>query len=208
MKILIADDHPLTLQGTQSFVESYGYKVDHVCSNGSSALNQIQLHLPDVAILDINMPGLDGIDVAKKVQENKLQTKIILLTMHKEKTLYNKAKEYGVYGYILKEYAVTELKKCLEEVEKGNPYVSHSLNSDLYADGSDGNAELSKLTFSERKIVELISRQKTTKQIAELLFLSEKTIEGHRSNIIEKLGLPKEKNILLKWAMRNFPDQP
>lgn len=207
MKILIADDHPLTLQGTKSFVESYGYKVTDICSNGSSALNHIQLHLPDVAILDINMPGLDGIDVAKKVQESRLKTKIILLTMHNEKTLYNKAKEYGVYGYILKEHAVSELKKCLEEVEKGNHYVSELLNENLVSEVVKGNTELSKLTFSERKIVELISQQKTTKQIAELLFLSEKTIEGHRSNIIEKLGLPKEKNTLLKWAMLNIANQ-
>lgn len=203
MKILIADDHPLTLQGTRSFVESFGYTVTDTCSNGSAALNQIQLHLPDIAILDINMPGLDGIDVAKKIQENRIRTKVILLTMHNESTLYNKAREYGVYGYILKEYALSELKNCLEDVSKGNHYTSASLNKDLVGSASQGNEELSRLTFSERKIVELISQQKTTRQIAEMLFLSEKTIEGHRSNIIEKLGLPKEKNTLLKWAMRN-----
>ena len=90
MKILIADDHPFTLQGTKSFVESYGYKVTDTCSNGVSALNLIQLHTPEIAILDINMPGLDGLDVAKKVQESKLKTKVILLTMHKEMTIYKK----------------------------------------------------------------------------------------------------------------------
>lgn len=203
MDILIADDHPLTLQGTKNFVESFGYRVTDTCSNGTSALNQIQLHRPDMAILDINMPGLDGIDVAKKVWESRLRTKVVLLTMHNETTLYNKAKEYGVYGYILKEYALSELKKCLEEVQKGNHYTSDSLTKDLVANRAEGTGELSRLTFSERKIVELISQQKTTRQIAELLFLSEKTIEGHRSNIIEKLGLPKEKNVLLKWAMRH-----
>jgi len=207
MKILIADDHPLTLQGTVSFVESYGYKVAYICSNGTAALNQIQLHLPDIAILDINMPGMDGIDVAKKIQEARIRTKIILLTMHNEKTLYNKAREYGVYGYILKEHALSELKMCLEEVQKGNHYASDSLDKDLVADTGKSGTELSGLTFSERKIVELISQQKTSRQIAELLFLSEKTIEGHRSNIIEKLGLPKEKNTLLKWAMRHYSQQ-
>jgi DNA-binding NarL/FixJ family response regulator len=206
MRILIADDHPLTLQGTKTFVESYGYRVIDTCSNGASALNQIQLHQPDIAILDINMPVLDGLDVTKKVQESRLRTKIILLTMHNESTLYNKAKEYGAYGYILKEYALSELQKCLIEVAKGNHYSSDSLNMDLVADKSAGNEELSKLTFSERKIVELIIQQNTTRQIAELLFLSEKTIEGHRSNIIEKLGLPKEKNTLLKWALKNAPE--
>lgn len=207
MNILIADDHPFTLQGTQSFVESYGYRVIATCANGISALNMIQLRTPDMAILDINMPGMDGLDVARKIQELKLKTKVILLTMHNEMTIYNKAKEYGIYGYILKEHAQSELEKCLVEVTKGNQYVSDSLLQDLVANRSADTGELSKLTFSERKIVELIAQQKTSKQIAELLFLSEKTIENHRSNIIEKLGLPKEKNTLLKWALRNSQNE-
>lgn len=203
MKILIADDHPFTLQGTKSFVESYGYKVIDTCSNGISAFNLITLHNPDVAILDINMPGQDGLDVAKKIQESKLKTKVILLTMHKEMTIFKKASEYGIYGYILKEHAHTELEKCLEEVKKGKRYVSEFLIDDLISDKIDATNELSRLTLSERKIVELIAQQKTSKQIAELLFLSERTVEGHRSNIIEKLGLVKEKNTLLKWAIQN-----
>ncbi|WP_395046036.1 response regulator [Flavobacterium sp.] len=204
MKILIADDHPFTLQGTKSFVESYGYKVIDTCSNGISALNLITLHLPDIAILDINMPGLDGLDVARKVQESKIKTKVILLTMHKEMTIFKKANEYGIYGYILKEHAQTELENCLIEVAKGNKYVSEFLEDDLVVDNKNNNDELTKLTLSERKIVELIAQQKTSKQIAELLFLSEKTVEGHRSNIIEKLGLPKEKNTLLIWAIQHI----
>jgi DNA-binding NarL/FixJ family response regulator len=201
MKILIADDHPFTLQGTKSFVESYGYNVTDTCSNGISALNLITLHLPDIAILDINMPGLDGLDVSQKIQESKLKTKVILLTMHKEMTIYKKASEYGIYGYILKEHAQTELEKCLLEVKKGNKYVSEFLEDELVVDNKNNNDQLAKLTLSERKIVGLICQQKTSKQIAELLFLSERTVEGHRTNIIEKLGLPKEKNTLLKWAI-------
>jgi two-component system nitrate/nitrite response regulator NarL len=204
MRILIADDHPFTLQGTKSFIESYGHKVTDTCSNGISALNLITLHAPDVAILDINMPGLDGLDVSKKIQENKLKTKVILLTMHKEITIYKKATEYGIYGYILKEHAQKELEICLEEVQKGNRYVSAHLEDDLIADTLDSDNKLAILTLSEKKIIELIAQQKTSKQIAELLFLSEKTVEGHRSNIIEKLGLVKEKNTLLKWAIQNI----
>jgi DNA-binding NarL/FixJ family response regulator len=203
MKILLADDHPFTLQGTKIFVESYGYKVVDTCSNGVSALNLIKLHSPDVAILDINMPGLDGLDVAKKVFENKLNTKIILLTMHKEMTIYNNATQYNIYGYILKEHAQTELEKCLFEVNKGNHYVSAYLQDDLIVDLHKNNSELNLLTLAERKIVMGIAQQKTSKQIAEMLFLSEKTVEGHRTNIIEKLGLPKEKNTLLVWAIQH-----
>ena len=203
MKVLLADDHPFTLQGTKSYIESIGHKVLDSCSNGVSALNLIKLHSPDVAILDINMPGLDGLDVAKKVFENKLKTKIILLTMHKEMTIYKNAKEYNIYGYILKEHASTELEKCLLAIKNGDRYVSEYLQDDLIVDHQKNLTELTQLTLAERKIVTLIAEQKTSKQIAELLFLSEKTVEGHRTNIIEKLGLPKEKNTLLKWAIQH-----
>ena len=204
MRILIADDHPFTLIGTKNFLESFGYKIIDTCTNGITALNLIHLHHPNIAVLDINMPGLDGLDVLKKVHEGRLNTKVILLTMHKEMTIYKKATEYGVFGYILKEHAQTELEKCLHEVRKGNRYVSEHLEEDLVKDQNSDFPLLHKLSVSERKIVELIAHQKTSKQIAELLFLSEKTVEGHRSNIIEKLGLPKEKNTLLIWAMQNI----
>lgn len=203
MKILIADDHPFTLQGTKSFVESYGYKVNDTCTNGVAALNLILLHKPDIAILDISMPGLDGLDVAKKVQEGKLKTKVILMTMHNEMTIYKKATEYGIYGYILKEHAQIDLKKCLIEVVKGNKYIGEFLLDNLINDSKATNDQLTNLTLCERKIIEFIEQHKTSKQIAALLFLSEKTVEGHRSNIINKLNLPKEKNILLKWAIKN-----
>lgn len=203
MKILIADDYPFTLQGTKSFVESYGYSVTDTCSNGTSALNLILLHLPDIAILDINMPGLDGLEVAKKVQQAKIKTKVILLTMHKEMTIFNKAVEYGIFGYILKEHAQEELELCLSQVREGKKYVSSFLKEDLITSVDTNLGILAILTFSERKILELVAQQKTSKQIADLLFLSEKTVEGHRGKIIEKLGLPKEKNALLKWAIQN-----
>ena len=177
MKILLADDHPLTLQGTKNFLESFGFKIIDTCSNGVSTLNLIKLHAPDVAILDINMPGLDGLDVAKIVFELKLKTKIILLTMHKEMTIYNTAKQYNIYGYILKEHASTELEKCLLAIKNGKRYTSGFLQEDLINDPQKNLTELNQLTLAERKIVTLIAKQKTTKQIAELLFLSEKTVE-------------------------------
>lgn len=205
MKILVADDHPLTLMGTKGFIESLGYDVEDVCSNGIIAYNLIVSHRPSIAVLDINMPGLDGLEVLEKAFTQKLKTKIILLTMHKEMSIFNKANQYGLSGYILKEHAQEELEICLKEVKKGNQYVSPNLSNGLMINKNDDNSsELLKLTFAEKKIVELIAQHKTSKQIAELLFISEKTVEGHRTNIIQKLGLPKEKNTLLVWASRYF----
>lgn len=206
MRILLADDHPLTLMGTKAFVEALGYMVEDVCSNGITAFNLISTHKPNIAILDINMPGMDGLEILEKVNRHKLPTRVILLTMHKEMTIFNKANQWGVAGYILKEHAQEELQKCLEVVKRGEQYVSKNLESDLVIDSptSEQNYTIEKLTFTEKKILELIAQQKTSRQIADMLFISEKTVEGHRSNIIQKLELPKEKNTLLIWATKYF----
>lgn len=204
MRILIADDHPFTLMGTKGFVESLGYKVEDICSNGITAYNLINTHRPNIAILDINMPGMDGLEVLEKVYRQKIKTKVILLTMHKEMTVFKKANQFEVAGYILKENAQEELQLCLEAVKKGNQYISKNLENDLLIDNAAENDVLNKLTFTEKKILELIAQQKTSKQIAEMLFISEKTVEGHRSNIIQKLELPKEKNVLLIWANKHL----
>jgi DNA-binding NarL/FixJ family response regulator len=205
MKVLIADDHPLTLMGTKNFVESLGYVVGNICNDGMSAFEQIVAQNPEIAILDINMPGMDGLEILEKVFTQKLPTKVILLTMHKEMSIFNKANQYNLFGYILKEHAQDELEICLKEVIKGNQFISKNLSSELTIDNnSEAKEGLEKLTFTEKKIVELIAQHKTSKQIAALLFISEKTVEGHRTNIIQKLGLAKEKNTLLVWASRYF----
>lgn len=204
--IIIADDHSFTIQGTKLFVTSIGFTVLETCNNGITALNMIRAHKPTVAILDINMPGLDGLEILQKVYEQKLKTKIILLTMHKEKSVYNKAMEYGVSGYILKEQAEIELEKCLIAVSRNTSYKNLILDSELTFDSNLKTFNSKELTVSEKKILELIGHQKSSQQIADLLFISIKTVEGHRRNIIEKLGLPKEKYSLNVWAIQNKGD--
>jgi DNA-binding NarL/FixJ family response regulator len=204
MKILIADDHPFTLMGTKMYVESLGYQVQDTCSNGIAALNQIKIHRPDIAILDINMPGATGLEILAKIAKDKAKTKVILLTMHKERSIFKKASELGVAGYILKELAQVELGTCLIEVQAGRQFVSPELKKELVQDDGEHSSDHQSFTLAENKILELIAQQKTSKQIADLLFISEKTVEGHRRNIIQKLNLPKEKNALLIWAMKNL----
>jgi DNA-binding NarL/FixJ family response regulator len=202
--VLIADDHPFTLNGTKSFVTELGYTVVGLCSSGKRALEEIRSKKPDIAVLDINMPELDGITVLEKTFNAGLSTKIILLTMHKELSLYRKASEFSIFGYVLKEHAITELKNCLEMVAKGERYLSESLRSELIQDTNEEyENEIQKLSFAERKVIELIAQNKTSKEIGNLLFISDKTVENHRTNIIRKLNLPKEKNALLTWALKN-----
>jgi DNA-binding NarL/FixJ family response regulator len=203
MTILIADDHPLTLLGTKSYVEHLGYKVIETCTNGLSAYSLIKVHKPNIAILDINMPGLSGLEILEKVFNERLQTKIILVTMHKEYSIFKKAKAYNLGGYLLKEKAASELDLCIKAVLDGNTYLSKNIESELMIDAHSGSpTDIDRLTLTENKIIELIKQQFTSKQIADKLFVGEKTIEKHRSNIIEKLNLPKEKNALLMWAMQ------
>ncbi|MCX6210097.1 MAG: response regulator transcription factor [Bacteroidetes bacterium] len=206
MNILIADDHTLTLLGTKSFVESLGYRVGSVCSNGITAYNEICSKNFTIALLDINMPGMDGLEILEKVYTSKIRTKIILLTMHREISIYKRANELGVFGYLLKNHSEEELDICLQSVVNNVQYISPHITKELVMDKKEtGDNDLSKLTFTENKILEMIGKQHSTKQIAALLFISEKTVEGHRRNIIDKLGLPKEKNILLQWAIKNMP---
>ncbi len=208
MRILIADDHPLTLMGTTSFVEGLGHLVEDLCSNGITAFNLINSNQPDIAILDIHMPGMDGLEILEKLSTQKVRTRIILLTMHKEMTICNKAKQLGVKGYVLKENAREELARCIDEVAQGNLYISPTLEAGLQINHSESADDLrNKLTFSERKVLELIKEQKTSRQIAEMLFISEKTVEFHRTNIIQKLDLPRGKNSLLIWAMKYLKEE-
>lgn len=198
--IVIADDHPLTLAGTASFVQNLGYQIKAMCNNGISAYNSITLHNPELALLDINMPGMDGLDVLQVLADRRLRTRVILLTMHNEYDIYQKAKDLGVWGYVIKEEAMTELKPCIESVLKGEHWASNKL---INQHSAIAESRLNDLTMVEQKIIDLVKGNKSTKQIADLLFISEKTVEKHRSRIIEKLNLPKEKNALLHWAIQN-----
>ena len=204
MTILIADDHPLTLLGTKNYVESIGYKVDCICSNGIAAYNNLCTKNFNLAILDINMPGMDGLELLEKMYQSKMRTKVILLTMHREVSIYKRANEIGVYGYLFKNHSESELEQCIQSVINNKQYISPLISNELVFDTIEKNDDVySNLTLTEKKVLEMVGMQYNTKQIAKLLFIAEKTVEWHRRNIIEKLGLPKEKNALLHWALKN-----
>lgn len=205
--IVICDDHPFTLMGTKAYVEKLGHHVVAVCANGIEALNIILTHRPDIALLDFNLPGYNGLEVLERLQEKKSNTKVILVTMHKEVSIYKKSKELGICGYVLKEYALDAMEECINTVQKGDKWFSQELLSQLDHEQSNVTGVLSQLTFVERKIVNLVAQQKKSKEIGMSLFISEKTVENHRSNIIKKLGLPNEKNALLVWALQNKENQ-
>ena len=207
-KILISDDHPFTLMGTKTYVQSLGHHICELCNNGIVAYNMILMHKPDIALLDMSMPGMNGLEILEKLQVTQPETKVILLTMHKERSIFNKAKSLNTRGYVLKEFSTDVLEECIDAVLAGKTWFSEQLTENLHTDGTDGTDEiLNKLTFAEKKILQLVGQQHTTKEIANMLFIAEKTVENHRHSIMKKLGLPAEKNALLVWALQNVPNR-
>ena len=145
------------------------------------------------------MPFMSGIEIAKKCNSSGLDTKIVFITFHKEKELYEQAKDLNIFGYILKEFALEEIENCIQTVSKGIPYFSPKIK-ELLAKKTMDDGSLDLLTPSEKKILKLIVKDKTNKEIASLLFISYRTVEKHRSNIITKLKLEHKTNSLLIWA--------
>ena len=200
--IIIADDHPLLLKGLSDYLLEKGYNLVGSGNDGREAYNLITKVEPEIAILDIQMPYMSGLEIAKKCKSNGIKTKIVLITLHKEKELYNKAQELNIFGYILKESALEEIENCIKSVWQGVPYFSQKITEMLKQNTAEDEA-LNNLTPSEKKILKLIAKNKTNKEIASLLFISYRTVEKHRSNIINKLNLEPKTNSLLSWAKEN-----
>lgn len=197
--IVIADDHPLLLEGIVGVVQKqYPDFVIHKAQNGAVALQLIAEKSPELAILDIEMPLLDGIEVVKKLRAAQDNTKIVFLTLHKEQTYFNEVQALKISGYVLKEFSILEIKDCIAQVLAGQTYYSKSIRSLL-----DSSGGLPDFTKAERNVLKLIAQGKTSKEIAAMLFVSVKTIDSHRYNIAKKLNLPPEKNSLMKWVLQN-----
>lgn len=201
-KIIIADDHPLLLKGLHDFLTEKKYNILGKANDGKEAFKLIKDLSPDIAILDIQMPFLSGLEIARKCKNENIDTKIVLITLHKEKDLFEKAKDLNIYGYILKEFALEEIENCIKTVSNGETYFSEQMKLLLGVKNPKKDI-LNSLTPSERKILKLIAKDKTNKDIASLLFISYRTVEKHRSNIITKLNLAPKTNSLLIWAKEN-----
>ena len=204
VSLVIADDHPLMLKGLSDFLDSKGFNVIGRAEDGKSAYNLIVKLKPEIAILDIRMPYKTGLEIAEACKKNDLKTKIILITFDKDEDTYLQARAFNVYGYILKEFAVEEIETCIAHVIKNESYFSEEIGS--YLDESKTSSKhniLDPLTKAEITIVKLIADNKTSKEIAEELSISIKTVHKHRSNIVTKLKLEKKSSSLIVWATLN-----
>ena len=199
--IIIADDHPLILRGLNDFLIEKKYNVVGSAINGKLALELIENHKPDIAILDIQMPFLTGLEIAKICQEKNYATKIIFITFEKDETLYKQAKALQIYGYVLKEFALVEIENCIASVLDHQPYFSPELIE--YLEIKQAPQDLQLLTPTESEVLKRIAQNKTGVIIAEDLSISVRTVEKHKSNIIKKLQLDHKQNSLLIWVKEN-----
>jgi DNA-binding NarL/FixJ family response regulator len=196
--ILIADDHPLVLKGLQDFLTEKNYNIVAAETDGKQAFNSIIKHNPDIAILDIRMPFMTGLEIASACKKTDLKTKIILITFEKDESLYFKAKSLNVNGYVLKEFALVEIENCIKAVNENNTYFSEQLVEHLSANSEPEIIGI--LTPTEKKVLHYIVKNKTAKEIGEILFISSRTVEKHKSHIIRKANLEAKHNSLVLFA--------
>ncbi len=209
IRILIADDHPVFRVGLRRIIESQpDFEVVSEASDGESALELIEKVRPSIVVLDISMPKLDGLALARRLVALNPPVEVILVTMYREKKLFKQALEVGVKGYVLKDSAVTDIVSCIRAVAAGQNYASPELTTYLVnrvrqADSGNGpRSGLESLTASELRVLSLIADGKTTREIAQDLFISPRTVETHRNNICQKLDLHGS-NALMKFALEH-----
>jgi two-component system, NarL family, response regulator DegU len=208
LNILIADDHPIFVKGLREVIESVkGLKVIAVANNGENAVTSFHSNKSiDIVIMDIDMPKMNGLEAAAAILSVRENIPVIILTMHKDKALFLRALEIGIQGYLLKENAVIDVITAINKVAEGNTYLSPELSIHLFKRNKIDENQLETmniLTPSEKKILHLIAGYKSSKEIADELFISEKTVFNHRMNICKKLNLT-GKNSLLRFAIENI----
>lgn len=201
--IIIADDHPLVLKGLQDFLLEKNYNVIGNATDGKSALDLIITNKPDIAVLDIRMPHMTGLEIAEYCKCHQIKTKIILITFEKDQATFDQAQSTDVFGYILKEFALVDIEYCLKSVNDNVPYFSPKLMDYL----SEGEFEIPEsiklLTRTEKKILRAIAQNKTAKEIGDQFCISSRTVEKHKSHIIKKLKLESKSSSLFFFATEN-----
>ncbi len=210
IRILIADDHPLMRKGLRlSIEEDPGLEVVAEASDGEMALAFVQKFRPHIALLDIEMPKLDGLGVAREIVKRGFETKIIFLTFHTNEDLFRSAMDLGSAVYILKDNAAQEVVTGVRAVASGRPYLSSAITAGLLQrreapSPKPDQSPAENLTPTERRVMQLIANGKTSKEIGSELSIHYRTVENHRTNITRKLGLEGEgANALLRFVLQN-----
>ncbi|HMT07523.1 MAG TPA: response regulator transcription factor [Pyrinomonadaceae bacterium] len=203
IKVLIVDDHPIFRRGLYAVISAdESIEIVGEADSGDVALDEILRLEPDVAILDVNMPLLDGLGAAREIQKKNLPTTPIFLTMHADEAIFNAAVEADVKGFVIKDAAATDIVVCIKAVADGKTFYSSELVEFANNRRLGQRSPIDELTESERRILRLVGEGLSTKAIAEQLFISTRTVDHHRANIAGKLSLS-GKNALFAFATAN-----
>jgi len=206
IRVLLADDHTLVRAGIRSLLETIeGLEVVAECGDGREALELVVRHRPDVALLDIGMPGLNGIEIARQASRVSPKTRVIVLSMHDDLTHVRQAMRAGVVGYLVKGAAVAELPLAIKSVMSGETYLTPKVSRyvvDGFLQEDVESDPLHRLTGRQREILQLIAEGRSTKEIAAMLDLSVKTVETHRSRLMDTLEIHDVPG-LVRFAIRS-----
>ena len=209
IRVLIADDHGIVRSGLRMLIERQtDMRVVAEAGDGVAALERTQLEHPDVAVLDVSMPRMTGLQAAREIRAHSPDTRVLLLSMHDDERYFFEGLEAGAAGYVLKRAADTDLINALRTVAAGRSFLSDDAQASLMRAWQEGRSESdSPLTPRELEVVKLIAEAYTNKQIAETLRLSEKTVESHRANVLAKLGM-RDRVELVRYAIRRGLVEP
>lgn len=209
MRIVIADDHGIVRSGIRLLLEKQpDLEVVAEAGDGIEARDLVVSVKPDLAILDVKMPGMTGLQATREIKAQAPDTAVLILSMHDDERYLFEALKAGASGYVLKSQADNDLLEAIRAIERGDPFLTpgaqQSLIRDLLERGEPGNSEL---TPREEEIVKLVAEANTTRQIAAMLHLSEKTVENHRANAMKKLGM-RDRVELVRYAIRRGLIEP
>jgi len=207
IRVLLADDHLIVCQSLKAVLEREGLQVVGEAADGREAVRLARAFHPDVAVLDVSMPLLNGLDAAREIQKACPRTRTILLTMHGEDTYVLQALQMGIRGYVLKSQAVTDLVRAVREVSRGAVYLSPSVSGAVVEAYRTKKDLRDPLTPRERTVLQLVAEGKTTKEVASLLGVSVKTAEYHRNSVMRKLDIH-ETASLVRYAIRRGLIEP
>jgi DNA-binding NarL/FixJ family response regulator len=211
LHILIADDHGIVRSGIRMLIDRQeGMRVVAEAEDGLQAVDLAQSTRPDVAILDVSMPRMTGLQAAREIGLRAPDTSVLLLSMHDDERYFFDAVDVGAAGYVLKRAADTDLIDAIQAVARGEQFVSPDTERAVIKEWLDGSREerlADPLTPRELDVVKLIAEAHTNKQIAEALHVSEKTVESHRANVLSKLGM-RDRVELVRYAIRRGLVEP
>jgi two-component system response regulator NreC len=208
IRIVLADNHALVRQGLKALLEREGFEVTGEAADGQEVVHLVPKLRPDIAILDISMPLLNGLDAARELKKSSPKTRIVLLTRHDEDQYVTESLRAGVKGYVLKSQAATDLVRAIQEVYGGGIYLSPEI-SRAVVEAYLSKTELPSdpLTMRERQVLQLVGEGKSTKEVAAVLGISTKTAESHRTRLMQKLDIH-ETASLVRYAIRRGLIQP